>query len=58
LLVLGLTFIGCVMALVVPRATSRSRMLPEEPLSVVADRVLAQLRALPETREREKPERG
>jgi hypothetical protein len=58
LVVLGLTFVGCVTALVAPRARPRSRVLPDEPLSDVADRVLAQLRSLPETREREKPEQG
>jgi hypothetical protein len=55
LLVICLTFVGCLTALMAPRARSRSRVLPDEPLSDIADRVLAQLRSLPETREREKP---
>jgi hypothetical protein len=52
LLVTCLVVVGCVMAVVVPRVSAARRRRLEEPLSDVADRVLAQLRALPETRER------
>jgi hypothetical protein len=55
LLVTAIVVVGCVLGLVVSRVTAARRHRLEEPLSVVADRVLAQLRALPETRERQTP---
>ncbi|HSD81168.1 MAG TPA: hypothetical protein VLB47_10915 [Solirubrobacteraceae bacterium] len=53
LVVAGLTALGWTVGLLVPRP--RARPGPDEPLSVVADRVLAQVRALPEAPEPRAP---
>jgi hypothetical protein len=58
LLVTCLVLVGCVLGALVSRSIAARHRRLEEPLSVVADRVLAQLRALPETRERRTPGRG
>jgi hypothetical protein len=51
LLVLALIVLGWAIGLLVPRITDRSRHV--EPLSEVADRLVDQLRSLPETHEHE-----
>jgi hypothetical protein len=57
LLVIVFVFAGYALGVLVPRAAAARRRHVEEPLAEIADRVLAQLRALPETRERRTPER-
>jgi hypothetical protein len=58
LLVALVVAVGCLLGVVVSRGVAARRRRLQEPLSDVADRVLAQLRALPETRERKTYGRG